>query len=198
MKSLLINNKRVEIYDNFFSFEEKHRFYNFALNSSYSLGRYASPIPESTKLGATLTCNFSIDDIISFSFFNNKNIQKLINHNELKIDKCYITLSTSSDNYYYHIDNRSGLGMTSLCYLNIEWDPTWEGETHFSNDNMDDIELSVTPKAGRLVLFDGSIPHKSSQPSTNSPHFRYVFVTKYVTKKQPDYNKFMSVDNLIN
>lgn len=39
-----------------------------------------------------------------------------------------------------------------------------EGDTVFYNDDKN-IKKSISPKQGRLVVFDGSIPHSSSRPA---------------------------------
>lgn len=187
----------MDIYDNVFSFEQRHRFYNFALNSSYRLSRSASEIPEASKWGKTLACNFSNSDMKNFLFFENDFVKEKILEQQLRIRRCYINLSTLSDFNYYHIDCNDGAGITSLLYLNFEWSPTWEGETHFCNDDMDDVMLSVTPKPGRLVFFDSSIPHKSSNPSVNSEFYRYVFTVKYAKPIHIKYDESVGLEQII-
>ena len=54
---------------------------------------------------------------------------------------------------YFCPDNK-----TVIVYLNPNWDPQWGGETIFYDHNLD-AKYIVAPKPGRVVIFDGRIPH---------------------------------------
>ena len=51
--------------------------------------------------------------------------------------------------------------LTALWYLCEKWDVEWGGETLFYN-SQEDAEFVCSPKPGRLVIFDGRIPHQGS------------------------------------
>jgi hypothetical protein len=86
--------------------------------------------------------------------------------------------------YQYHLDSHVETTLTGLYYGNIDWRPEWEGETHFSDENMSEILYTSSFLPGRLVFFDGTIPHKSSQPSADAPYYRFVLSMKFI--KQGD------------
>lgn len=67
--------------------------------------------------------------------------------------------------------------LTALWYLCEQWDVEWGGETMFF-DSKGDAQLAVTPKPGRLLLFDGAIRHAGRPPNRNCPVGRYTFAVK--------------------
>ena len=74
--------------------------------------------------------------------------------------------------------------LTFIYYGNLYWNPRWGGETLFYDDTFDAM-VSVSPKPGRLVLFNGSIWHRSGIPLKSCPSFRYVMSVFYrCAKKQ--------------
>ena len=70
---------------------------------------------------------------------------------------------------------------TIMFYLNKIWNITYAGETVFLHDNQ--IITSILPKAGRAILFDGSIPHLARDPSRICSELRMVATFKYKVGK---------------
>ena len=68
---------------------------------------------------------------------------------------------------------------TVLLYLNYEWHPNWGGETIFYDHNLD-AQRIVTPKPGRVVMFDGRIPHTGRPPTPRYMMNRYIITFKYM------------------
>ncbi len=67
--------------------------------------------------------------------------------------------------------------LTALWFLCEQWDVEWGGETMFFDSN-GDAQVAVTPKPGRLLLFDGAIRHAGRPPNRNCPVGRYTFAIK--------------------
>lgn len=67
--------------------------------------------------------------------------------------------------------------LTALWFIAPEWDPEWGGETLFFNSDMD-AEFVVSPRPGRLVVFDGVIPHVGRPPTRICYAPRYTFAYK--------------------
>ena len=167
-----VEGKPIVVYDDVFTFSEKSEMYHFANNSLFSIDRYTSSLPETGQYHKTLKCNLSIGDMARFNFFRNEFILNYLKENKLRVHNAYINLSTASDIYQYHVDNFTSGVPTMLYYMNLEWDPVWEGETHFSDSTMRDILFSSSFIPGRLVIFDATIPHKSSQPGPLAKFFK--------------------------
>lgn len=62
--------------------------------------------------------------------------------------------------------------VTFLYYGNLHWDPSWGGETVFFDDEKNAM-YAVTPKPGRLVLFNAQIFHRTGIPMRDCPTNRY-------------------------
>ena len=56
--------------------------------------------------------------------------------------------------------------LTALWFVCERWDTEWGGETLFYDD-AGDAEIAVSPKPGRLLLFDGAIRHAGKPPNRN-------------------------------
>tara|TARA_B100001250_G_scaffold318303_1_gene280940 strand:+ start:15973 stop:16569 length:597 start_codon:yes stop_codon:yes gene_type:complete len=69
-------------------------------------------------------------------------------------------------------------GYTMMVYLNSHWHPNYGGETIFYDDELE-IYKSILPKPGRVVIFDGRIPHSARTPTPYYLHNRYVLIFKY-------------------
>lgn len=67
---------------------------------------------------------------------------------------------------------------TALWYLNSHWDLSLSGETIFI-DRDEEIACSITPRPGRLVIFDGRILHAGRAPSKSVTGCRYTLAVKF-------------------
>lgn len=192
-----VNGKHIKVFDNIFANHERMYMYEFLVHSAYYVQRSSFAIPERSSVHKTLKCDFSLKDILSFKFFKNKSILEYIKTNNLRIERCYTNLCTASDIYQYHVDTDTETCPTGLYYANIEWDPTWEGETHFSDDSMTDIIFSSSFTPGRLVIFDGTIPHKSSQPAPSAEYYRFVFTIKFANEKSSGWGNSLTIQDFM-
>lgn len=87
--------------------------------------------------------------------------------------RIYINHSAFGDMLYSHTDCAPGAGdLTALWYLCGEWNLEWGGETLFY-DQSGDAVACVTPRPGRLVIFDGEIRHAGRPPN------RVCYVPRY-------------------
>ena len=62
-------------------------------------------------------------------------------------------------------DDGGADAFTFLVYITPDWDSAWGGETMFYTEATDDVVAAVLPKPGRLVWFDGRIPHAGRAPA---------------------------------
>lgn len=84
-----------------------------------------------------------------------------------------------------HRDHREGKkGLTAIIYMHPIWSLSWSGELMlFSNDHSTIIN-TISPKPGRLVLFNGDIPHVAKSPSRECPFLRISLVFKTVAESE--------------
>ena len=90
----------------------------------------------------------------------------------------YTNMLLSMDRPKAHIDNVDPKNRTVMFYTNNEWHRDWGGETVFYDFDFNIIK-SVLPKPGRVVSFDGRIPHSARPPVTDSHKPRYITVMKF-------------------
>lgn len=92
--------------------------------------------------------------------------------------RAYTNYAAYGDMLYTHTDCRPDRReLTALWFISTHWDPEWGGETMFF-DASGDALFCVSPKSGRLVIFDGAIPHAGRPPSRICYAPRYSFAIK--------------------
>lgn len=95
-----------------------------------------------------------------------------------RIYRSYCNHAAYGDMLFTHTDAQPGQrGLTALWYIAPEWDVEWGGETMFYNSHQD-VEAAVTPKPGRLAVFDGSIVHAGRPPNRICYAPRYTLAFK--------------------
>lgn len=93
--------------------------------------------------------------------------------------RSYCNVASHGDMLYPHTDCMpDAKELTSLWFIQDEWKYEWGGETIFYNKDKD-AEVVVTPKPGRLVIFDGAIEHAGNAPHKICTKPRYTFALKY-------------------
>jgi hypothetical protein len=106
------------------------------------------------------------------------------------IMRVYVNGYTYGTDAYAHIDDiwikqkfgQDALSETAVIYLNDEWHMDWAGETVIFNPE-GDIESSVMPRAGRILIFDSSKFHGARPLSRSCPKLRSVLVIKTIDKR---------------
>lgn len=171
-------NKKIRVYDDLFTAEERGNFYSFANNSYFKLGWGDGIIHENT-IHRFLHSTYSDQDL------NNLGIIKAIKNTEaaheldgFKIAKCILNLSTAADANFLHVHPEDKI---LLYYVNLEWHDGWHGETLFFTENYKDIVFAGPYTPGRLISFDAKIPH-TIRPQSHLAHF-YRFTLAIILNK---------------
>ena len=159
--------------------QERERLYSYCLNQKYSLS--GSDVQRlETKGDYNLYCNLSPTDV------DNMGIEKLSNYSHIKhhlddytITQARINLSTIQDKNRFHCDTGAEHNLTMLYYPNMEWEKSWGCQTLFTNQTNDTLEWVSFYIPGRIILFDGSIPHSINPPTIHSPTHRFSVVIQY-------------------
>ena len=83
-----------------------------------------------------------------------------------------------------HLDSEEpGKAYTFVVYLNRVWEAGWQGETVLYNDERNEIVTSVIPYPGRLLVFDGSMPHWGRAPAKVFPGLRVTLAFHTLLKE---------------
>lgn len=92
--------------------------------------------------------------------------------------RAYCNYATYGDVLFTHTDAQPGSQeLTALWFVAREWNVEWGGETLFFNSRQD-AEFVVSPRPGRLVVFDGSLLHCGRPPTRICFAPRYTFAYK--------------------
>ena len=99
----------------------------------------------------------------------------------------YLNGYTYGTDAYIHIDNTGYLNRegaeinceTAVLYTNDSWTADWAGETVILDEH-NEIEASVLPKPGRILIFDGLKPHGARPVSRACPELRQTLAFKAI------------------
>jgi SM-20-related protein len=106
-------------------------------------------------------------------------VQQLFADRELALERVHCNLTVYGDAGFPHRDCRSDRDdVTALYFVNAEWDREWGGEITFYNANGDAVNV-VTPRPGRLVVFEGAIEHRLGVPNRNCYEARLTLACKF-------------------
>lgn len=174
------SNKDIHIFDDLYDYRERTFFYSFMLQSLYRFNISDTGLLENRgEYG--LYSDYSADDVNRMGILTCDNAKPLLQYiSGMNLKQARINLSTLYDKNRFHIDTDSPKkAVTLLYYANLNWDIESSGHTLFSNEDRSDIEHCIMYKPGRVVIFDGKIPHCILSPNTVSPAYRLSFALQY-------------------
>jgi hypothetical protein len=93
---------------------------------------------------------------------------------KIKLDNAYVHSYGIDHKAKPHIDNSTP---TVIYYANPKWELEWGACTTLIKDN--DIFKTISPKAGRLLIFDGNTLHMGNPPNISAPDRRWAIVFKF-------------------
>ena len=98
---------------------------------------------------------------------------------ELSYVSATINLAVPSSVQFQHTHPQK---YTLLYYINMEWKNEYYGETLFYNDLGTEVEYTSIFKPGRIVFFDGNIPHTIRPSSHIAPSYRFTLFASFNEK----------------
>ena len=115
-------------------------------------------------------------------------IQKYISAESYGFDRAYVNLGIHGDVNRMHVDGKYYPCKTLLYYANQHWENNWGGHTVFY-DKDGNIKTTVEVKPGRIVIFDGNIPHTVMPMNPRcSPSFRFTVALKFESLELKKFN----------
>lgn len=94
----------------------------------------------------------------------------------------------------YHVHRDSFEASTTVIYYPSPWQDAWGGQLIFQE--VGEAAYSVSPATGRLVMFDGSIPHQIGSIRLGVDHPRYSIVIRYGRTVEPNSRMSRSASRL--
>lgn len=169
---ILDDGKRIDVFDNVFPLNTRTQIYANCANSEFRLGFEALGRLERGSYDYHLNSRFSDELISEMGIFEhlskNEEIMSLISG--MKLRGTYVNLTTAAEAYFVHSD---ASGKTLLYYVNPDWRDGMGGETVFWKDDLSEIIFSSPYISGRLIVFDGSIPHSLRPQTFLGPKYRF-------------------------
>ena len=125
------------------------------------------------------------DDNICNTIFGNpnrmQNFSEFINPVEYDFQNGYVNLGLVNDSHEIHVDAaRVGMGKTMLIYPNVEWGLNHGGETVFYEEDRSQMVYLNAYVPGRIVIFDGSMPHCAKPQALIGAKYRFTIACKFV------------------
>ena len=161
----------IEIFDNQIPFAQQHFIYNYVKKSTYKLGW--SDREDDIQVD-NIHSSYTLDEFKTTGLFDV--YKRLSEKSDLKpnvnnYQKCIVNLSKCGDYNFCHTHKNE---IVFLYYVNLEWRDGYAGETIFYDNNLQDASFVCSFVPGRILIFDGEIPHTIRPQSTYGPNYRFT------------------------
>ena len=161
----------LKIFDDAVPYHIREQIWNFCMHSTFYLGW--SDSDETEKDSPNAHSNWNISEIESTNImpYFEKCIKDTRWFKNKKISNIILNLVRPDDvHYIHHHMNKQVL----LYYVNLSWTDGWHGETLFYNPhNLKEVEYTSLYVPGRIILFDGTVPHAIRPQSVKATKFRF-------------------------
>lgn len=177
---ILSTGKKIVVYDGLLPLLLRSKIYQFVKQSRFVIGWHDGEY-EKARGYEFLHSVYSHEDNANcglLPFLKDTEVDKHINGMEPL--KSMVNLSVPSDTHFPHAHPES---LVILYYVNLDWENHWHGETLFYTEDLGDIELALKYTPGRVVVFDGSIPHSIRPQSISADNYRFTYALTF-TKEQ--------------
>lgn len=168
--------QQIHIFDNLVPLGVRHRILNYVMNSTFRIGwpdanhgpksayrylysQYTLDELEASGLGGVITASPGITELIG----------------DREFVRAAVNLTKAGDIHFTHSHRAEELVV--LYYVNIDWLPEWCGETMFFNDDETTVLQAIRYTPGRIVVFDGALPHCIRPQSSIGPQYRFTLAT---------------------
>lgn len=174
----LSSGRNITIFDDVFPFDKRDHMYRKMLKSTFKLDGNDGAYPEH-KSDQQIYAQCTAEDVFGFGFLESENIQHILEHHvgKLPVAQARVNVNSTHDVVKFHVDAMNG--KTLLYFANINWHPDWGGHTLFSDDQVEEVEYCSMFKPGRVVLFDGSIPHCTGLITNAAKVYRITFLIQF-------------------
>ncbi len=136
--------------------------------------------PDDAAFNRRWRAEFDLEFCSRHAFFFQR-VLELLNEDgrarALGLDRVYANVNAFGERFYPHTDGETGrAGLTALYYANARWEPGWGAPTIFYESG--EPAYLVTPRPGRLLVFDAAITHCGAPPERVSPEPRWSIAFK--------------------
>lgn len=178
--------RKIHVFDNLLDYKAQYYFYRYIKNLSYKCNNVDLAVTASDtrlKLRSDITPEQEEVDMKFFDTIQSKTCLELIEN--YKIHSMYVNLGIPTDCHQLHTDIAGSLTAPNEClsllyYANCDWNINWGGETLFYSNDLHNIEYTSIFKPGRIIIFDGAIPHSARPQSVSASQHRFTLACKFI------------------
>jgi hypothetical protein len=172
-----VQGRDVFVFDGLIPPEESTRYFQTLGRASFTRTEYARPDSQDFR---HWVCEMPLENLPKISLWPalQAAVATVRPGEQYHPYRVYTNFASYGDQLLTHVDALPGAReLTALWFLCERWDTEWGGETLFYDDS-GDAQLAVSPRPGRLLLFDGAIRHAGKPPNRNCPVARYTLAIK--------------------
>jgi len=164
----------IHVFDNLFTMQERNHAYRYIINSSFSIGFMDDNVIENSQ-HKHFCSEYTQEEYLQFGLIENiRQKNEIINDILLNYNNSRTVVNLTMPNECHFIHNHPKNTKMVLYYPNINWEANWQGQTFFYDENLRDVLFCSPYTPGRLIIFDGDIPHTIGVPTNNAPFFRFT------------------------
>lgn len=173
----LIDGRRIAVYDGLLPEQELLTLWSVLSRAGFTRTEVARPDTADHKHWATEIPVASLQTM-PFLAPTLAAMRQFAPSQDYRAYRSYVNVAHYGDMLFTHTDCLPGAGeITALWYVCDRWDHEWGGETVFF-DASKDVRAAVSPKPGRLALFDGDLLHAGRPPNRICYAPRYTLALK--------------------
>lgn len=174
------SNKNIHVFDDVFDNSIRTNIYRYLTNSVYRINGYDTPVIEE-KNHISMTSLYNDNDLINLGFDTfPKELTDIVPLERNHVIQTMVNLCRPDDVFHLHTDFHMENSWTMLYYANLKWDLEWGGDTMFLAEDEKNLEYLSLYTPGRIVLFDGRIPHLIRPSTRLAPDYRFTLAIKFV------------------
>lgn len=167
--------KKIFVFDDVFEMAWRRKTFMFLLRSHFTIGWPDQEDPHNAQ-HLYLHSRYTMEDVAQIRIleeaFKDDKIKSLLENKALDPNiGATVNLSVPTDTYFAHPHKNT----TLLYYPNPQWKEEWAGETLFFNEEVSEVVYTSIYKPGRVIIFDGGIPHSLRPQSKLAPQYRLTF-----------------------
>jgi hypothetical protein len=173
---ILPSGKQITIYDGLIPAVLRNSMYDFIKDSAFFIGWPDADHERAAKYNCLYTgyTEPQTESLGLLPYLRTTEIHSIIK--DLTPTKSVVNLSVPSHVHFPHTHVEK---VFILYYVNLHWEDHWHGETLFYSEDHSEIDLAVKYVPGRLVIFDGTIPHSVRPQSMAADNYRFTYALAF-------------------
>ena len=167
----------IEIHDDLIPWQQKASIYDYVIKSAYRLGWHDRDDITVNNIYSQWTLDEFRGTGLLDVYSNISSANDDIDVN--RFVRCMVNLSKSGDYNFCHTHKGE---IVFLYYVNLEWKDGYGGETLFYDEELKNANKVCSFVPGRILIFDGEIPHTIRAQSTYGPEYRFT-ISYFISKE---------------